>query len=120
MPRTSSSTWTAIRRPDFAELADAHSNCHDPGGDLGWFTRGQMVEEFENTVWKMKPGEVSEVFATRFGFHVVKMIERRPAGILPFEEVVEHVRRRVTEELRDRAVEAYLDSLREQATIEEG
>jgi len=104
---------------DFAELADAHSDCHDPGGDLGWFTRGQMVEEFENTVWKMQPGEVSDVFATRFGFHLVKMIERRPAGILPFEEVVEHVRRRVTEELRDRAVEAYLDSLREQATIEE-
>jgi parvulin-like peptidyl-prolyl isomerase len=103
---------------DFAEVADTNSDCQDPGGDLGWFPRGHMVEEFENTVWKMKPGEVSDIFATRFGFHIVKMIEKKPAGVVPLEEVQDLARRRVEEQLRDEATEAYLDSLRQAATVE--
>jgi len=104
---------------DFGEVADNDSDCQDPGGDLGWFPRGHMVEEFENTVWNMKPGEVSDIFATRFGFHIVKMIEKKPAGLLPLEEVADHARQRARQALRDEAVEKYLDSLREGASIEE-
>jgi len=104
---------------DFAEVADADSDCEDPGGDLGWFGRGQMVEEFENTIWKMQPGETSDIFATRFGFHIVRMIERMPAGVAPFEEAEDAARQRARQALRDEAVEAYLDSLREEARIEE-
>ncbi|MBL7139534.1 MAG: peptidyl-prolyl cis-trans isomerase [Planctomycetes bacterium] len=104
---------------DFAKVADTNSDCQDPGGDLGWFPLGHMVEEFENTVWNMKPGETSEIFATRFGFHIVKMIEKRPAGVLPLEEVTDYARQRAQQALRDEAVEKYLDSLREAASIEE-
>jgi parvulin-like peptidyl-prolyl isomerase len=104
---------------DFGKVADTASDCQDPGGDLGWFARGQMVEEFENTIWKMKPGEVSDIFATRFGWHIVKMIDRKPEGVVPFEEVEDMARERAQQQLRDEAVEAYLDSLREKATIEE-
>jgi parvulin-like peptidyl-prolyl isomerase len=104
---------------DFAKVADTASDCQDPGGDLGWFARGQMVEEFENTIWKMKPGEVSDIFATRFGWHIVKMIDRKPEGVVPFEEVEDLARERAQQALRGAAVEAYLDSLREKATIEE-
>jgi len=104
---------------DFGTIADTASDCTDPGGDLGWFPRGHMVEEFENTVWNMKPGEVSDIFATRFGFHIVKMIEKRPEGIVPFDEVADHARERVLQQFRDEAVEAYLDGLREKATVEE-
>jgi len=104
---------------DFAEIADADSDCEDPGGDLGWFPHGHMVEEFENTVWNMQPGQVSDIFATRFGFHIVKMIEKKPAGVVPFEEVEDLAREHTHQQLRDEAVEAYLDSLREVAAIEE-
>jgi len=104
---------------DFGEVADTNSDCQDPGGDLGWFPRGHMVEEFENTVWNMKPGETSDIFATRFGFHIVRMIEKRPAGVLPFEEAEEYARQRAQQALRDEAVEKHLDSLRQAATVEE-
>jgi parvulin-like peptidyl-prolyl isomerase len=68
---------------DFAKLANEFTE--DPsgkgkGGDLGWFGRGVMVKPFEETAFALKPGEVSGVFETQFGFHIVKLDERRPQG----------------------------------------
>ncbi len=66
---------------DFAKLAAKYSedpsNSHE-GGDLGTFGRGQMIKPFEDTVFAMKPGQVSMV-ETRFGFHIVKLDEIKPA-----------------------------------------
>jgi len=104
---------------DFGEVADNDSDCQDPGGDLGWFPRGQMVEEFENTVWKMNPGQTSDIFATRFGFHIVRLIERKAAAPYDLEEVEDHVRETIRRQMSDEAVEKFLDSLREKATVEE-
>jgi parvulin-like peptidyl-prolyl isomerase len=68
---------------DFAKLADEFTE--DPsgkgrGGDLGWFGRGMMVKPFEDAAFALKPGEVSGVFETVFGFHIVKLDERRTQG----------------------------------------
>jgi hypothetical protein len=68
---------------DFVKLADEFTE--DPsgkgrGGDLGWFGRGMMVKPFEDAAFALKPGEVSGVFETQFGFHIVKLDERRPQG----------------------------------------
>jgi len=104
---------------DFAETAVKYSDCPENGGDLGWFPRGQMVEEFDHTVWKMKPGGVSDIFATRFGFHIVRLIERKTAAPYDLEEVADLVRRRLADRMREEAIESCLDALRRKASIEE-
>lgn len=72
----------ALAGEDFAALAREHSE--DPsaaqnGGDLGYFTALQMVYEFENAAWQTPPGQVSMPFRTRFGYHIVKVNDRRPS-----------------------------------------
>jgi peptidyl-prolyl cis-trans isomerase D len=75
---------------DFATLAKANSA--DPGsavkgGDVGFFERGQMVPEFEQKAFALNPGEIGEPVKTQFGYHILKVLEKRPAGYKPFEEV---------------------------------
>jgi parvulin-like peptidyl-prolyl isomerase len=64
---------------DFAKLAKEFSSdgSKDKGGDLGWFGRGQMVPEFEEAAFKLKPGEVSDVVQSKFGYHIIKLDERK-------------------------------------------
>jgi peptidyl-prolyl cis-trans isomerase D len=75
---------------DFAALAKQHSedeSNNTKGGDLELFARGQMVPEFDNVAFALEPGQVSDPFKTSFGYHIVKVMEKRPATSRPLAEV---------------------------------
>jgi peptidyl-prolyl cis-trans isomerase D len=75
---------------DFAALAKQYSEDDtnkEKGGDLDYFGRGTMVGEFETAAFAMKPGEISDPVKTSFGFHIIKLVDHRPATTRPLAEV---------------------------------
>lgn len=103
----------------FEAVVDKYTDCADSGGDLGYVMRGQMVEEFEDVIFNLSPGQVSDVFRTRFGFHIAKVYDRREPSIPELKDVKKQVAEEVAEQLREQALGDYLDGLRAKATIEE-
>ncbi len=89
-----------IQGAEFAELAREISDgpSAPQGGDLGWFGRGAMVETFEEAAFGMEPGQISEPVRTQFGWHLIKVEDRRPAGVKPLEEVRETIADRIRRE----------------------
>jgi hypothetical protein len=104
---------------DFEELAKAHSDRGADLVDLGYFRRGDLPEEVELVAFTMRVGEISPVFSSSVGVHIVKLTDVKPAAPRPFEEVREEARRGVVEQRkRDRAQEL-VKRLRGTAVIEE-
>jgi len=101
----------------FAEVADRHSDCAGQGGSLGWFPVGEMVEEFEAAVLALEPGQVSPVFRSVFGFHIAQLHDRRPEGIRPFNDVKDEIEGALQAEKRERALEEFVDHLKEKAVV---
>ena len=85
---------------DFATLAKEYSQDGSAaqGGDLGWFTADQMVAPFSAAASALKPGEVSAPVQTTFGYHLIKLEDRKPAGITPLADASESIRTRLAQE----------------------
>jgi len=112
---------------DFARLAaelSEDSNSRMNGGDLGFFTKGQMAKPFEEAAFSLKPGQVSGVVETEFGYHLIKVEEHQEARMVTFDAVKEQIRGRLRgeatrlkgEELirkiaRDAGMEIYPDKI---------
>ncbi|MEN6307529.1 MAG: peptidylprolyl isomerase [Anaerohalosphaeraceae bacterium] len=104
---------------DFSKLAQTHSDCPDRGGDLGWFSRGQMVQAFEDVLLTLKPGQISDVFETEFGFHIAKLIDMRSPAAVPLQQVREVILEELYRQSRQKVVEQFVDKLRSTACIED-
>ncbi|MBY0507792.1 MAG: peptidylprolyl isomerase [Bryobacteraceae bacterium] len=101
----------------FADVANQHSSCAGNGGALGWFPMGEMVEEFDEVVFALKPGERSKIFRSQFGYHIALLHERREPGPIPFDEVKAHLEEEILKEKRDKALHQFLDALRAKAKV---
>jgi peptidyl-prolyl cis-trans isomerase C len=109
----------AVGGADFAELARELSEgpSAKEGGDLGFFSAGSMLPSFSEAAFALDVGQISGVVETRYGFHVIKLEERRDAGIRPLDEVRDPLRNALVERKISGEVEALLNRLRSDATI---
>jgi peptidyl-prolyl cis-trans isomerase C len=105
---------------DFIEVAKRYSEgpSAPKGGDLGFFTRGQMVKPFEDKAFTMKPGETSEPVRTRFGYHIIKVLERRDETQKPYEEVKDQIFESLKNKKFFQERRTLLENLEKEAKIE--
>lgn len=104
---------------DFATLAKEHSACPSAarGGDLNFFVEGQMVPSFEKAAAELKVGQVSDIVETRFGYHIIKLTDHKPASTVPFPEAKDTIIDNLTRQKQRQIVEEYIESLKNQAEI---
>ena len=105
---------------DFGEMALLYSEdtSNRDHGDLGYFRRGELLPVFEREALRLKVGEVSGIIRTDFGFHIIKLLDRKGTAPLPFEEVMERVKADYYDGETEKAFKQYLSTLREKAVIE--
>jgi peptidyl-prolyl cis-trans isomerase C len=105
---------------DFAEMAKKHSTCNSAagGGDLGFISKGFMPKEFDQAAFALEKGAVSEVVKSKFGYHIIKVFEKRPAGVTPYEEVRDFLRKYLQMEESKKQLASHLVELRKKAKIE--
>jgi len=110
------------RKPgvDFAALAKAKSEGPSAadGGDLGYFKRGVMVPAFERVAFSLNEGEVSEPVRTQFGWHILKVEEKRAVDVAPFEQVKGELEAKLKMQKTEKYVEQYVQELRQKASVE--
>lgn len=104
----------------FEALAGEHSDCpsSERGGDLGYFSKDRMVAPFADAAFALKPGEVSGVVETQFGYHIIKVTDRKEAGLTPYEEVSERIEQHLEQEKMSKGKDEYILALRARAKIE--
>jgi peptidyl-prolyl cis-trans isomerase D len=102
---------------DFAKLAEQNSDDKtnaSKGGDLGWVMRGQMVPEFEKATFALKPGQISDVVTTNYGFHIVQVMEREDAH----QRSLDEVKPEIVAALKSQTLNDKMQTLADQARAE--
>ena len=106
---------------DFSAVAKELSEepgAKQSGGELGYFSKERMVPEFSEAAFALKSGQISEPVKTQFGWHVIKLEDRKAAGVTPFEEVKEQVKAYLEGGKQRKAIEELINKLRGSAKIE--
>ena len=106
---------------NFVELAKNLSDdesSRENGGDLDFIYKGIFETSFDEAVEKLNPGETSEKIKTRFGFHVIQLIEKRPSEMAPFNEMKSEIQKYLFLEEAKKNVSSYIEKLKQTADIE--
>ncbi len=105
---------------DFGEMALLYSEdvSSKDRGDLGYFKKGELLPAFEKEALRLRVGEVSGIIRTEFGFHIIKLLDRKGGEPIPFEEIKEKVKADYTESEMEKALRQFLTKLKEKSIIE--
>jgi peptidyl-prolyl cis-trans isomerase C len=105
---------------DFATLAKENSSgpSSAQGGDLGYFSKGTMVKPFAEAAFALEINEVSDIVETSFGYHLIKLLDRRPASVIAFDEAKPKIIQELRNETIKTKINEYLTALRSKAKIE--
>lgn len=90
----------------------------ETGGDLGFFGRGDMPREFEDVVFKLRPGEISDIVKTEYGYHIFFLEKKRTGGRLAYEEVKDEINKKLRDEEFEKRFDSWITSLMEKTPIE--
>ena len=104
---------------DFETIAKEFSDKPAEEIDLGFFKRGELMDEFEFVAFSMRVGEVSPVFSSYHGFHLAKVLEIEPPVVTPFEEVRETVQEAWLQEKRTVRIQEYIQDIKSKAEIKD-
>lgn len=105
---------------DFAELAKYESEdeaTRDKGGDLGYFERGEMHQEFEDAAFSLEVGETSDIVETESGFHIIRVTDKKEAVVPPYEEIQEKVRETYMAEQMQIEMQEWIAEIKEDANV---
>jgi peptidyl-prolyl cis-trans isomerase C len=106
---------------DFAALAK--ENSADPGsaqqgGDLGYFEPGQMVPEFDKVAFTLKAGDVSDLVETQFGYHIIKVVDKQNARLIPIDEAKPQIEQYLGQQNKQEQTQAFVETLKSKAKID--
>ncbi|MFT5131400.1 MAG: peptidyl-prolyl cis-trans isomerase C [Rhodothermales bacterium] len=104
---------------NFAEIASAHSDMPEEGGDLGAFAAGEFDPQIEAIAFSLDTGEISPVFLTSYGFHIATVTGIEEPGPIPFDDVQEQIREDLVLTHNGTRTSEYVESLKAKAKIEE-
>ena len=85
---------------------------------MGYFRRGRMVKPFEEAAFALEPGDISDVVQTRFGYHLIKVTDKKPETIIPYDEAKDEIEQRLRMQKTQQGMREYLDKLKEEANVE--
>lgn len=110
-----------LKGEDFAKVAKEVSE--DPGtrangGDLNFFAKGQMVPSFDKAAFSLKPGQLSGIVKTSFGYHLIKVTATKPAGTVPFDKIKDRIEQHLKAQKMQKDLPKYIEALKSKAKLE--
>jgi len=105
---------------DFEALAKEYSEgpSGPKGGDLGYFSKGQMVKPFDEAAFGLSPGGVSDIVETQFGYHLIKVVDKKPEGMMSYEEVKDRLQEYIKQQKVREQVNQSIENWKEKAKVE--
>jgi parvulin-like peptidyl-prolyl isomerase len=105
---------------DFATLAKKYSidpGSKDNGGKMPWTDKDKFVPEFAEACWKLNPGQISELVKTDYGYHIIKLIDKRPGGQMTFAEAKSEAKEQLLSKMKQDNYSKLIEKLKKKADI---